>query len=320
MTTQQETGQLDLILDEVEVVSVDRLSPSFVRVELGGPALAEFGVDGPLFDQRIKLVFPNDAGLLPSFAGADDSWWDTWLELPESERGHVRTYTVRAVHGAGAATRLVVDLVLHLGDDAAGPGSAWAAQACVGDRLVMMAPRRGVPFGGIEFDPGTASELLLVGDETAVPAVCSILEDLAPHARGAAFLEVPLSRDVVALAGQVAPPDIDVVWLPRDGAPLGARLDRGVRRHLGVSDERAPVAEVEVDPDLWETPSYSSSGEEVDEPVATSGHDLDGVYAWIAGESAVVTGLRRLMVKELGMDRRQVAFMGYWRRGVAMRS
>ncbi len=47
---------------------------------------------------------------------------------------------------------------------------------------------------------------------------------------------------------------------------------------------------------------------------------LPGVYAWIAGESAMVTSLRRYLVKELGMDRSQVAFMGYWRRGVAMRS
>ena len=50
------------------------------------------------------------------------------------------------------------------------------------------------------------------------------------------------------------------------------------------------------------------------------GHDLDGLYAWIAGESEVVTGLRRVLVKDLGVDRRQVAFMGYWRRGVSMRS
>ena len=47
---------------------------------------------------------------------------------------------------------------------------------------------------------------------------------------------------------------------------------------------------------------------------------VGGTYAWIAGESRVVTGLRRHLVKELGFDRRQVAFMGYWRRGVAMRS
>ena len=344
--TQQETQGLDLILDEVEVVSVERLSPSFVRIELGGPPLAEFGVDGPLYDLRIKLVFPNDAGQLPSFADADESWWDTWLLIPEAERGHMRTYTVRAVRGQGADTRMVVDLVLHLAEGATGPGSAWAAQAAVGDRLVTMAPRRGREYGGIEFDPGTASEVLLVADETAVPAVCSILEDLDPDARGAAFLEVPLARDATALAGVPAPRNVDVVWLPRDGAPLGSLLDREVRRHLGVAVPTLPVVDTEVDPDLWETPRYSSSGEDVDPtprsssveapggeseqlrgdpgkgdiPVAQVGHDLDGLYAWIAGESKVVTGLRRLLVNELGVDRRQVAFMGYWRRGVAMRS
>lgn len=47
---------------------------------------------------------------------------------------------------------------------------------------------------------------------------------------------------------------------------------------------------------------------------------VEGTYAWIAGESSVVTGLRRHPVNELGFDRRQVAFRGYWRRGVAMKS
>lgn len=318
MTSTQE--QLPLILAEVEVRHVERLSPSFVRVEMGGPELAELGVDGPMYDQRIKLVFPNDAGRLPSFEAADDSWWDTWLEIPESERGHMRTYTVRAVRGEGADTRMVVDIVLHLGEEHTGPGSAWAAAAQVGDRLVTIAPRKGVDYGGIEFAPGTARDLLLVADETAVPAVCSILEDLGPDARGTAFLEVPVSGDATALVEQLAPPAVRVVWLPRDGAELGSRLEAEVRQHLGIGAGHVEVADTEVDPDLWETPAYSSSGEHVDVPVATVGHDLDGLYAWIAGESKVVTGLRRVLVKELGMDRRQVAFMGYWRRGVAMRS
>ena len=74
-----------------------------------------------------------------------------------------------------------------------------------------------------------------------------------------------------------------------------------------------------MDPDLWETPTYSSSGEELDGPV-TVGHDVAGIYAWIAGESRMVTTLRRCLVNEVEMDRRQVAFMGYWRHGVAMRS
>jgi NADPH-dependent ferric siderophore reductase len=41
----------------------------------------------------------------------------------------------------------------------------------------------------------------------------------------------------------------------------------------------------------------------------------DGLYAWIAGESGLVTGLRRHLVRDLGVERRSVAFMGYWRRG-----
>ena len=54
------------------------------------------------------------------------------------------------------------------------------------------------------------------------------------------------------------------------------------------------------------------------EPV--SGADRPDTYVFLAGESAMVTRLRRALVKELGVDRRQVAFMGYWRRGVAMQS
>jgi NADPH-dependent ferric siderophore reductase len=300
-----------MILAEVEACRVDRISPSFVRVELGGPALADFGVDGPLYDQRIKLVFPAGGGL-PSTAGADEDWLGSWRQRPVEQRGHMRTYTVREVRGSGLDTRLVVDFVLHEADGTAGPGSAWASAARVGDRLVVLAPRRGVPFGGIEFVPGAAGRLLVAGDETAVPAACGILAGLPAHARGAVFLEVPLTADVQRL---VSPPGVEVCWLPRDGASLGSLLRPAVLAHLGA----APVIEepAEVDPDLWETPSYSSSGEPVTAVRPEGGSEVDDLYAWIAGEAGVVTGLRRVLVNELGLDRRQVAFMGYWRRGVA---
>lgn len=311
------THALPMILAEVTVTAVKRLSPSFVRVELGSPMLADFGVDGPLLDQRIKLIFPTDTGELASFEGADESWLATWLDRPTAERGHMRTYTVRAVRGFGTDTRLVVDFVLHEGEDCSGPGSAWAAGARVGDRLVTMGPRRGVPFGGIEFRPGFARELLLVGDETAVPAISSILDDLPNGTAGTAFLEVPVAGDVLDVR---CPVGMEVVWLPREGAPHGSRLTKAVLDHLGTAAAVPEIAPDEVDPDLWETPTYSSSGELVDETVVAVGHDLDGLYAWIAGESAVVTGLRRHLVRDLGVDRRQVAFMGYWRRGVSMRS
>jgi NADPH-dependent ferric siderophore reductase len=307
------TYRLPMIIDQVEVTMVERLSPTFVRVEFEGPALAEFGVDGPWYDQRIKLVFPNAAGDLPSLGGADETWLTTWMDLPADERGHMRSYSVRAVRGSDADTRLVVDFVLHLAEGHTGPGSAWAATAAVGDRLILLGPRRGFPARGIEFEPGTASTLLLVADETAVPAVSGILEDLPASARGAVFLEVPHTDDVLDVW---APAGVSVVWLPRDGADHGVRLVAAVRDHLGVTDE-VEIARDEIDPDLWETPTYSSSGEDVTSTQVSVGHDLDGMYAWIAGEAAVVTALRRYLVRELGMDRGQVAFMGYWRQEVS---
>jgi NADPH-dependent ferric siderophore reductase len=315
MTTTQQS--LPMILDEVEVVRVDRLSPAFVRVELGGACLADFGVEGPLYDQRIKLVFPHEDGPVPSFEGADESWYETWMKRPVQERGHMRTYTVRDVRGEGEATRLVVDIVVHPDDHGApGPGCAWAAKAAVGDRVAVIAPRRGQFYGGIEFEPGTARRLLLVGDETAVPAICAILGELRHDAVGAAFMEVPTAADVLTVEH---PEGVQVVWLARDEDAHGARLHRAVLEHLGVGGVAIEDPD-EVDPDLWETPSYSSSGEEVDVAATVVGHDLDDIYAWIAGESGVVTALRRVLVKDLEVDRRQVAFMGYWRRGVSMAS
>lgn len=306
---------LSLLLEEVEVCRVERLSPGFVRLELGSPALADLGVDGPWLDQRIKLVLPHGDGPVPSFAGADESWYSTWLDRPVEERGHMRTYTVRDVIGSGDDTRLVIDVVLHddHGDGQAGPGSAWAARASVGDRVVVLAPRRGRPYGGIEFSPGAARRVLLAGDETAVPAIAGILRDLPSDVVGSALLEVPVSADVQELT---APAGVEVVWLPRDGAVLGSLLHAAAVGRLGGPVSEVVVGDDEVDPDLWETPAYSSSGAEVAvEPAST-----DDLYVWIAGESKVVTGLRRVLVNDLGLDRRQVAFMGYWRRGVSMAS
>ncbi|WP_051485656.1 siderophore-interacting protein [Nocardioides sp. J54] len=327
MTAEESTyvATLPLVLAELEVARVERVSPSFVRIELAGDELAEFGTPGPVFDQRIKLIFPNAAGTLPSFAAMDDSWWTTWIEIPEDERGSMRTYTVRDVVGEGTDTRLVVDIVVHEAhedDPLDGAGNRWALQAQAGQRLVVLAPRKGHEFGGIEWSPGNATRLLLVGDETAVPAIRGILRDLPSDARGAAFLEVPVDADV--LDDVAAPAGVSVTWLPRNGGARGEDLHAAVLAHLTGTAPAEPIAvdEEEVDPDLWETPVYSSSGEQVVEATAVPTDDspFAGLYAWIAGESKVVTGLRRKLVKDLGLDRGQVAFMGYWREGVSMRS
>ena len=314
MTAATETPVLPLILAEVEVRRVERLTPHFLRVELGADELADFGVDGPLYDQRIKLLFPGPHGL-PDLGSADlqgPGWWQAWQAMPEETRGHVRTYTIRDVVSSGTDTRLVVDFVLHLAEGATGPGSLWASQASVGDRLGLLAPRRGVPYGGIEFTPGVAQRLLLVGDETAVPAVASILEDLPEDAAGKVYLEVPTDADVLPLR---VPAGIQLAWLPRNGEPYGDRACRAVLALFGLRYDAEEQVE-EIDPDLWETPTYSSSGEEIE----NGSEPVGGLYAWVAGEAGMVTRLRRHLVRDAGLDRKQVAFMGYWREGVAMKS
>ena len=68
----------------------------------------------------------------------------------------------------------------------------------------------------------------------------------------------------------------------------------------------ADLSDVDVDTDLlWEVPT----------PAVAAAYD--GLYAWLAGEAGVVKTLRRHLVQELGIDRRAVAFMGYWRLGRA---
>ena len=308
------------VLDEVEVVGVERLSPGFVRLLLGGPAVADIGVDGPFLDQRIKLLLPGPSGALPRLdPHHPDGWYAPWLALPETERGHLRTYTVRALRPGPSGPVLVVDVVVHEPGPGTpqGPGCRWAASARAGDRVVVVAPRRGLPFGGIEFDPGDAGRVLLVGDETAVPAIASILEALASEptgVSGAAYLEVPSTDDVLDL---VAPPGLRVTWLPRHGGEHGVRATAAVAALFGLPGS-VPVHAQPADApdDVWETPTYSASGEPVDGPRA---HDTTGeLYAWVAGESGMVRALRRLLVQDAAMPRRQVAFMGYWRRGVAM--
>jgi len=312
---------LPVLVEQVEVTAVHRLSPSFVRLELGSPALADLD-DGPALDQRIKLVFPHPGRPLFSTEGFDASWYESWCALPAEDRGSMRTYTLRGRVGEGPDTRMLVDFVLHGEGDGHGPGGDFAADVRVGQRVVAIAPRRGHEYGGIEFLPGDARHLLLVGDETAVPAVAGILEALPADARGAVFVEVPVTGDVVPLE---APPGIEITWSPRDGGPRGTALHAAVLDHLGRPDALGlaeSVADDEVDPDLWETPAYSASGEATgrdDQETLAGPSTWEGCYFWIAGESKVVTGLRRALVKELGVDRRQVAFMGYWREGVAMK-
>ena len=277
------------------VTRVQRLSPSFLRVTFTGPSFDELAPNG--WDQRIKVLLPTARGLGDCPSG--DDWYAEWRALPEDRRNPMRTYTVRAARPE--LREIDVDFVLH---GATGPASAWAEQATAGHEVVLIGPnaRFHGPTGGFEWNPPAEAECLIVaGDETAVPAVCAIVESLPQDRPARVFMEVPEAGDMLPLT---VPAGVEVTWLPRGrvdvplGGPLTCAVVAAVRE---LADERPPVPAPDPEEDdavlPWDVPEQSPGSP---------------LYAWLAGEAGVVTGLRRRLVG-LGVDRRSVAFMGYWR-------
>ncbi len=295
---------------DAEVTAVRRLSPSFVRVTFSGPALDDLHTGGPLGprDTRLKLVVPDVPGQRPvaQIDVSDPGWYRRWLALDVATRGHLRTYTARRVATGASSPELEVDFVLHLdAEGRGGPAGEWAAQAQAGERLTLLGPNRHHPDpGGFEWRPprpdaGSTQRVLLVGDETALPAVGSILETLTEQYAGEALVEIPCIDDAQEL---VAPRGVQVTYLPRHDRPRGAAtLQALAARSPGTHAPPIPDDGTDGRDDvLWETPSGPASA---------------GLYAWVAGEASVVKEVRRTLVGRHGLPREQVAFMGYWRQG-----
>lgn len=290
---------------DVRVVAVQRLSPSFVRVSFGGRNLAAFADHG--HDQRIKLVLPLE---VPS-AGAEDfscfpresDWYGQWRTLPEHQRNPIRTYTVAHLHRPGTTSaRLDVDMVLH-GDS--GPATRWAARARIGNRLLIVGPnqRCGGNTSAVEFRPGPAVRQFLIGaDAAALPAVAAIARELPADSTGVVVLEVPESGDWHDFA---RPPGIEVHWLVPTTGHGDALVAATVEAAAALSDPSAgpgpDPGPVDLDL-LWEVPQPDPDS---------------GLYIWLAGEAGTVTRIRRRLVQDLNIDRKNVAFLGYWRKGRA---
>ena len=284
----------------VRVARVTDVTPSFRRFTFTGDSLA--GWRDPGWDQRIKVVLPLPDGDLTDFPRGED-WFLRWRELPEADRPPFRTYTVRKARPG----EVDVDMVVHPVD---GPASAWIAEAGVGDEVILVGPTTDSParYGGVDFlPPPRTGSYLLAGDETAAPAIAAILEQLPSQARGIAVLEVPGTDDVGYLPTH---PGFDIRVFPRVGRPRGeALIGEGCRAaaELAPAGEAHAVEEVDVDREiLWEAPRSPRGGAAL---AATP------LYAWLAGEASAIKALRRYLVGELGVDRRSVAFMGYWRSG-----
>lgn len=301
-----------------QVARTEMLTPHFLRVTLTAEDLQHFGPAGgteTAWDQRIKLFLPRpdgsypEIGLLAEPAPAVMQWYNAWRQLDESERNPIRTYTVRRIRHQ--QREVDIDFVLHTHEDgSSGPAASWATKARPGDELIIIGPDRRAeePGGGIDFTPGSARNLLLAGDETAVPAICAILEALPADYTGHAYLEVPTVED--SFQAVETPSEVSITWLPREGAPLGSKLKEAVaswganwQRRLRAVPDYAPgdqeIPELGDEDLLWEVAQPQEFND----------------YAWLAGEAGVITGLRRHLVKDLGLSRKQVSFMGYWRQG-----
>ena len=283
---------------------VEDVGSHFRRITFSGAALERFGVPGPTTDLRIKLLIPADGQPLRPLGGPDGQlhhgWYQDWLRTDEPGRGFIRSYTVRAIRTAAQGREIDIDFVLHSYGHS-GPGSEWAAGAAIGMGAVIIGPDATAITGvtapsetGIRWEPRGAAHVLLVGDETAVPAISSILETLPANISGHAFLEVPVPEDFQSIS---TPSSVRITWLARatTDSPRGSLLEAAVRSTmLPVGSTAAPGGD-------------------------TNGADTNGcdTYAWVAAEAATVKALRRCLVDEAGIDPKRSEFRAYWSLGKA---
>lgn len=197
---------------ELQVAGITTLSPHMRRIELQGD-LEGFQSLG--FDDHVKLFLPDpDTGI---------------LVLPGEETGGARPigrdYTPRRFDVAAGI--LVVDFAIHGIDGNAGPATRWAARAQPGDRLHIGGPR------GSMIPPDGYDTYLLIGDDTALPAI------------GRRLAELPAGTHVLVLAEVDTPEDrLDfptranaaIHWIFRAGAHGGRGLADAVA-HMSLPDQ-----------------------------------------------------------------------------------
>jgi NADPH-dependent ferric siderophore reductase len=228
---------------ELTVRRVERIAAHMIRVTLGGD-LDGFTSLG--FDDHIKLFFPDGP------AGADG-------EIPMASRD----YTPRRYDAA--ANSLDIEFVLH----DAGPATQWAEQAQPGQTLRIGGPR------GSFIIPTEFDWHLLMGDETALPAIARRLAELPAGTRVVVVAEVDGPADQVVLASAA---DVSVTWAHRDGAAAGT------------------------------TDALAKALKTVNLPAGD-------FYAWVACESLTAKALRAQLIADHGANPKWTRAAGYWRRG-----
>lgn len=256
------------------VVRTEAVGESFVRVTLGGLESLEPRGD----DHWCRLFFARagqDVLQLPTRT-SELGWYLQYLGTPKARRPWVRAYTLRHVRqGVGEVD---IDFVVHVdADGKSGPASQFALTAAPGAEV-------GFLDQGAGFTPDHPHDwTLLVGDESALPAIAGICAGLPDAARGIAFVEVPTKGDRLDFP---APVGMDVRWFFREEA-AGEQPGVGALALEALRAAELPTGDV---------------------------------HAHCIGESSLATGARRHLVVDRGVPKRHADFVGYWKQGRAATS
>lgn len=242
------------------VQHVQLLTPKMYRVALGGTELAGFTSLG--FDDHVKVFFPQPGQplVLPKM-GPDGPVYPEGAPIPV-----LRDYTPRKYDAADSI--LYLDFVIH----EAGPATTWAANARPGDPLGVGGPR------GSFIIPTQFDWHLLIGDETALPAIGRRLEELPADTRAVVIAEVDGPAEEQTLTSAAA---TDVIWVHRNSKTTAGEPTALLERLRSVQFPRGEY------------------------------------FAWVAGETQVARTLRQYLLGERSANKQWLKAAGYWRRGAA---
>jgi NADPH-dependent ferric siderophore reductase len=264
-------------LVHLTVLRKEQLAPHWMRITLGGGEIERFRPMG--YDQWFRIFLPlgGEEGMerLPAKANRLFGYL-RYLRIPDGVRPVMRNYSVRAFRpaGEGASAEIDVDFVLHgsAEDGTAGPASRWAESCEPGESVVLIDE-------GLAFNPERGTDrVLLVGDETALPAVSSVCASLPATASGRVLVEVPSVEDALDFP---RPDAVEVEWIVRGHDDKPGML--ALARLAALTDAEYPAAPF---------------------------------HAYLAGEQALPTEGRRHLVAR-GVDKDRISFCGYWRVGAA---
>lgn len=197
----------------VPVSRIQPVTPHVIRITVGGEELADFPGGGG--DQHVVLYFYREDAALPTPLTLESA-----RAAFATARPRMRSYTVRR-HDP-VRHEIDIDFVVH---GHPGPASAWAHHAQPGDPLILVGPSP-----AFRLDPAVSTHLL-IGDETALPAIGAMLEQLPPSARAQVVVEVADGAEEQPLPTAA---NVRVDWVHRASAQHGGQTLIEAVRAAGV--------------------------------------------------------------------------------------